>query len=70
MKSLLDAYIQLDPDQKTLVTSEFIKQVYDKVELPERARIEAELKEGQKAQDIPDLVAKVFKLKKISLSET
>ena len=45
VKSLLDAYIQLDADQKTLVTSEFIKQVYYKVELPERARIEAELKD-------------------------
>ena len=45
VKSLLDAYIKLDADQKSLVTSEFIKQVYDKVELPERARIEAELKD-------------------------
>ena len=44
VKSLLGAYIQLDADQKSLVTSEFIKQVYNKVEVPERARIEAELK--------------------------
>ena len=45
VRSLLDAYIKLDADQKTLVTSEFIKQVYDKVQLPEKARIEAELKD-------------------------
>jgi hypothetical protein len=45
VRSLLDAYIKLDADQKALVTSEFIKQVYDKVQLPEKARIEAELKD-------------------------
>ena len=31
---------------------------------PHWPEIEAELKEGQKAQDTPDLVARVFKLKK------
>ena len=34
---------------------------------PHWPEIEAELKEGQKAQDRPDLVARVFKLKKDQL---